>query len=430
MNYTYLDLLCYLLIYSFLGWVVEVVIVSIRNRQLSNCGFFSLPFCLSYGVAMDILILVLPTMGNHYLSQYVVTLIVSSVVTFLSGGLAKRLSRTELWKYQENALFAGSRKWVLLSLLQAAAFYAAYLLLHPVLFTLVNLLPSLLVTVLCAVFGGLLAVDFVLILVALRRRKTPAELEEYQASRQKGKRSLGLVLYQWVWRRLSRAYPNLDRMESEGERRVFARGVCVTKLIWVFFICSILGDLIETVFCRFSAGVWMSRSSLIYGPFSVVWGIGAVVLTVVLQKLADKADRYVFLAGFLIGGVYEYLCSVFTEVFFGTTFWDYSDMPFNFGGRTNLLFCVFWGLLAVFWIKILYPRISTLIEKIPPVAGTILTWILVVLLFLDAAVSVAAMLRYVQRATDPVAYNVIQQFLDQNYPDQMLEVIWPNMRLS
>ena len=63
-------------------------------------------------------------------------------------------------------------------------------------------------------------------------------------------------------------------------------------------------------------------------------------------------------------------------------------------------------------------------------AGTILTWILVVLLFLDAAVSVAAMLRYVQRATDPVAYNVIQQFLDQNYPDQMLEVIWPNMRLS
>ena len=181
MNYTYLDLLCYLLIYSFLGWVVEVVIVSIRNRQLSNRGFFSLPFCLSYGVAMDILILVLPTMGNHYLSQYVVTLIVSSVVTFLSGGLAKRLSRTELWKYQENALFAGSRKWVLLSLLQAAAFYAAYLLLHPVLFTLVNLLPGLLVTVLCAVFGGLLAVDFVLILVALRRRKTPAELEEYQA---------------------------------------------------------------------------------------------------------------------------------------------------------------------------------------------------------------------------------------------------------
>lgn len=430
MNYSYLDLFCYLLIYSFLGWVIEVVFVSIRDKQLCNRGFFNLPFCLSYGVAMDILIVVLPTLEGHYLGQYIVCLIVSSVVAFLSGGLAKRISRTELWKCQENALFAGSRKWLLLSLLQGLAFFGAYLLLHPVLFALVNLLPELLVTVICLVLGILLAADFVLILVALRRRKTPEELEQFQARRQKGKRGLGQVLYQWVWHRLNKAYPNLDRMEQQGEKQVFARGVCFDKLVWVFLISSLLGDLIETVFCRFTAGVWMSRTSLIYGTFSVVWGIGAVVLTVVLQKLADKEDRYVFLAGFFVGGVYEYLCSVFTEVFFGTTFWDYSNMPFNFGGRTNLLFCVFWGLLAVVWIKGLYPRISRLVEKIPPVAGKIITWVVLVLLVLDALISVAAMLRYVQRASDPVAYNVIQQFLDQAYPDRMIEWVWPNMRLS
>ena len=166
MSYSYLDLFCYLLIYSFLGWVIEVVFVSIRDKQLCNRGFFNLPFCLSYGVAMDILIVVLPTMEDHYLGQYIACLI---VVTFLSGGLAKRMSRTELWKYQENALFAGSRKWLLLSLLQGLAFFGAYLLLHPVLFTLVNLLPELLVSVVCIVLGILLAAECVLILVTLRR---------------------------------------------------------------------------------------------------------------------------------------------------------------------------------------------------------------------------------------------------------------------
>ena len=105
-------------------------------------------------------------------------------------------------------------------------------------------------------------------------------------------------------------------------------------------------------------------------------------------------------------------------------------MPFNFGGRTNLLFCVFWGLLAVVWIKVLYPRLSNLIEKIPPVAGKIITWVVLILLVLDIFISVAAMLRYVQRVDDPVAYNVIQQFLDQAYPDRMIEWVWPNMRLS
>lgn len=64
MHYSYLNLICYLLIYSFLGWVIEVVFVSIRDKQLRNRGFFNLPFCLSYGVAMDILILVLPIHGG------------------------------------------------------------------------------------------------------------------------------------------------------------------------------------------------------------------------------------------------------------------------------------------------------------------------------------------------------------------------------
>ena len=70
-----------------------------------------------------------------------------------------------------------------------------------------------------------------------------------------------------------------------------------------FMICAFLGDLIETLFCRVTGGVWMSRSSVIYGTFSIVWGFGAVILTVVLQRLAGKEDRYIFLAGSVLGGV-------------------------------------------------------------------------------------------------------------------------------
>lgn len=414
MEYTYLDLFCYLLIYSFLGWVAEVAVLAVKDRRVRNRGFFNLPFCLSYGLVMDLLIVVLPTMGQNYLLQYVTALIVSSVITFLSGSLSKRISRTVLWKYQENNLFAGNKRPLLIALVAGLAFYLAYLLLHPVLFALVNLLPDQVNTILCVVVGGLLAVDFAAIVAALRRSGSPEEITSFQQRSQKGKRGLGEKVCGLILGRLQRAYPNLDRMEPEAGRQVFAKGICFDKLVWLFLIASFLGDLIETVFCRFTAGVWMSRSSLIYGTFSVVWGFGAVVLTVVLQRLAEREDRYIFFAGFLIGGVYEYLCSVFTEFVFGTTFWDYSDMPFNFGGRTNLLFCVFWGLLSVFWIKLCYPRLSALIEKIPPVTGKVLTWVILVLLALDAVISVMAMLRYVDRAVNPVPRDMIGQFLD-NY---------------
>lgn len=430
MEYTYLDLVCYLLIYSFLGWLAEVLVLAVKDRRVRNRGFFNLPFCLSYGVAMDLLLVMLPTMGRNYLMQYVASLIVSSVIAFLSGGLAKRVSRTIMWKYQENNLFAGHKRPLLIALGAGMAFFLAYLLLHPVLFALVNLIPDGIVAVVCVVIAALLVLDMLTIVVILRRSGTPEELSALRSQSGRGKRKLGMKVCRLVWSRLERAYPDLGRMEQEAGERVFARGVCFDKLVWIFLIASLLGDLIETVFCRFTAGVWMSRSSLIYGTFSVVWGFGAVVLTVVLHRLADREDRWVFFAGFFIGGVYEYLCSVFTEFAFGATFWDYSDMPFNFGGRTNLLFCVFWGLLSVFWIKVCFPRLSGLVERIPPVTGKVLTWVIVALLVLDALISAAAMLRYVDRAANPAAQTVIGQFLDRYYDDALIEWVWPNIRIS
>ncbi len=173
----------------------------------------------------------------------------------------------------------------------------------------------------------------------------------------------------------------------------------------------------------------MSRSSLIYGPFSVVWGLGAVLLTLVLHPLSKKKSIYIFLGGFLIGGVYEYSCSVFTEVFLHTTFWDYSKMPLNIGGRTNVLYCFFWGLLGLIWLKVLYPPLSDFIEKIPAYIGTILTWVILLVLIIDAALSAAVLIRYSDRQKDPTAYNIFEALLDENYPDSMVRQRWQNMHL-
>ena len=99
-----------------------------------------------------------------------------------------------------------------------------------------------------------------------------------------------------------------------------------------------------------------------------------------------------------MGGAYEYVCSVFTEIVFGKVFWDYSKIPFNLGGRINLLYCFFWGIAAVIWIKVLYPKFAGWIEKIPMFWGYVLTWILVVFMAVNILVSMAALVRYDMRA--------------------------------
>lgn len=186
-----------------------------------------------------------------------------------------------------------------------------------------------------------------------------------------------------------RAYPEKEGKRAEilaekAERdemasTVFAYGCGFYKIVWLFLIGAFLGDIVETIFCRITGGVWMSRSSVVWGPFSVVWGLGIAGATMLLYRYRDRSDRYIFMAGTFLGGAYEYLCSVFSEIVFGKVFWDYSDIPFNLGGRINLLYCFFWGIAAVMWLKLLYPVISGWIEKIPMKIGKILTWILIVI---------------------------------------------------
>ena len=58
---------------------------------------------------------------------------------------------------------------------------------------------------------------------------------------------------------------------------------------------------------------------MVWGPFSVVWGLGVAGATLLLYRYKDKSDSFIFLAGTFLGGAYEYLCSVFSELVFHLT---------------------------------------------------------------------------------------------------------------
>ena len=130
----------------------------------------------------------------------------------------------------------------------------------------------------------------------------------------------------------------------------------------------------------------------------------------------------------MLGGAYEYICSVVTELLFGTVFWDYSKIPFNLGGRINLLYCFFWGIAAVVWFKILFPPVEKWIEKIPAVAGKILTWVLLGFMVCNILVSCVALVRYDERGNGVQATNAVQKWADAHYDDAKMKKIYPNAK--
>lgn len=170
------------------------------------------------------------------------------------------------------------------------------------------------------------------------------------------------------------------------------------------------------------------RTGLIYGPFNPVYGFGAVIMTLCLHKLSKKNDMWVFIGGMLIGGAFEYLCSWVQEVLVGTVSWEYSQTPLNLGGRTNLLYSLFWGILSLCWVKWGYPLLSCAIEKIPNRWGKAITWVLVVYMAANMAISGLAVSRQTDRHMGIPPANAVSEFLDIHYPDSFLEKFYPNMR--
>ncbi|MCC2256212.1 putative ABC transporter permease [Ruminococcus sp. CLA-AA-H200] len=428
MNYTGTELLWLFLIYSFLGWAIEAAVGSAKNRKFVNRGFSTGPYCLVYGVAAVLMTVTLSELKSNLFFLFVFCGVQATVIEWFTGKFLERLNHNKWWDYSNKKFNFDGYICLQYSLLWAALGTFCIHFGTPALVFVFDLIPEPVRTIVLWAACIIIALDVgTSFLAVFHLRKDAPDPIATGRKFIDSLRNFFLTGIGFVERRMIKAYPVIEqKAELASKDGRFAEGCGFYKLVWLYVIGCLLGDITETIFCRITAGEWMSRSSLVWGPFSIVWGMAIVLATVLLYKDREKADRHIFIVGTLLGGAYEYACSVLTEIFFGRVFWDYSKIPFNLGGRINLLYCFFWGIAAVVWIKGLYPKFSGWIEKIPKVTGYILTWILVVFMAADMLVSAAALIRYDARSKGDKADNVIEYILDDRFDDERMERIYPN----
>ena len=426
MIYNTYELIWLFLIYSFLGWMLETILAATEQRRFVNRGLINGPLCTIYGVPIVILTIFGQELPLFWL--FLGAMIVATVTEWISGHMIERFYHERWWDYSNVKWNLDGYICLPASLVWGVLGTISMRWGNGLLIRLYGFLPEGIGHLLVWILAGMLVLDVMATIFALSGIGRSTQKWEAVDS---WFTSISLRIGQWLYghvdRRIHRAYPKTVRVEKpQRDKTVFAAGCCMQKLVWLFFIGCLLGDITETIFCRITAGVWMSRSSLVWGPFSIVWGFAIAAVTDLLYKYKDRSDRFLFLMGTALGGAYEYLCSVLSEMVFGTVFWDYSEIPFNLGGRINLLYCFFWGFVAVAWFKIFYPVISGWIEKLPIGAGRILTWVIVVFMCCNMAVSTMALIRSNERSQGIPATQSWQQTMDERFPDERMEKIYPN----
>ena len=219
--------------------------------------------------------------------------------------------------------------------------------------------------------------------------------------------------------------------KNETQSRRSAKQKMLTTLyryIWVFALCCVVGFAVETLWCLIRHGYIESRKSLVWGPLSVAYGMGGVLLTLVCDRLVGSPLWKVFLISFAVGTAAEYICSLGQEIVFHSVAWDYSDVPLNINGRVCLLYSVFWGVLGVGWVKWILPLTNKLTEWIPLRVNHVLVWAFVAFFVVDAAVSAIAGIRMDQRKAGKPADNAIAAFFDEHFDDEKMHRIYANSK--
>lgn len=213
------------------------------------------------------------------------------------------------------------------------------------------------------------------------------------------------------------------------------------NLFWVFFVCSVLGLILEEVWHMVvvDPGVYQDRAGILFGPFSPIYGFGAVLMTMALNRFYKKNPLIIFLVSALIGGAFEVFVGWFMQTSFGVVSWSYSHirlfgMPDPIavltGGRTCTPFACMWGLGGLIWIKVLLPRLLKLINMIPWKRRYSATVILTAVMLIDGVMTLQSLDYWYQRVNGTVRNIPVAQFYDKHFDNEYMENRFQSMTMS
>lgn len=157
-------------------------------------------------------------------------------------------------------------------------------------------------------------------------------------------------------------------------------------LFYYFIIYSFMGWCIETVYATINKKEFVNRGFL-HGPFCPIYGFGTLSIIVLLKPI-ETNYIFLFLGSVFLTSTIEYVTGYILENSFNSTWWDYSDKPYNLHGRICLSFSIIWGFISIFILKVIHPYIVYIVNLIPESSSMILFNIMLLYFFIDFTVTV------------------------------------------
>lgn len=197
-------------IYSFLGWLMEVIVVLPNEKKFVNRGFLIGPWCPIYGTGVVLMTILLDKYKNDIVALFVMATLICSILEYLTSYVLEKVFKARWWDYSDKKFNIEGR----ICLQNAAAFgilgFLVIKVINPTILNILNNIPQNILYILAFILWLTMLIDFIVSCKVMNKfKKVTFSLKKDNTSEITEKVKKELKENSYIYRRLVEAFPNV-----------------------------------------------------------------------------------------------------------------------------------------------------------------------------------------------------------------------------
>lgn len=92
----------FFIIYSFLGWLMEIILTLIVKKKFIDRGFLIGPYCPIYGCGSLLIILLLKNYQKDWIVLFILAMVICMILEYLTSYIMEKIFKARWWDYSDK----------------------------------------------------------------------------------------------------------------------------------------------------------------------------------------------------------------------------------------------------------------------------------------------------------------------------------------
>lgn len=208
------------MIYSFIGWIIEIIDIYIYQKKIINRGFLIGPYCPIYGFGSIAMILFLKKYLNDAFVLFLMAVLICSILEYTTSYLMEKIFKARWWDYSKNKFNINGRICLETMIPFGIGGVIIMYVVNPFLVNLLSLIPSVVLNVVAIILLIIFIADNIISFNIILNFKRVAKNIKQDSTEEITKMVRNVLATKSIFtKRLVNAFPNVQAIKLIRKRK-------------------------------------------------------------------------------------------------------------------------------------------------------------------------------------------------------------------